>query len=103
MKGEIDYNQYLDEIIGNGEKKTVDYQRIEMIMRIYARDLKPAYDHILTCREKVNDMAAAHKADYKNGNINGDKFIKPYTAIHTELESAIEELRSLVAEAASNA
>lgn len=103
MKGEMDYNQYLDEIISNGEKKTVDYQRIEMIMSIYARELKPTYDYILTCREKVNDIAAAHKSDYKNGNINGEKFIEPYTAIHTELESAIDKLRSEVAEAAANA
>ena len=103
MKGEIDYNQYLFEITRSGEKNPIDYQRIEMIMSIYARELKPTYDYILTCREKVNDIAAAHKADYKNGNINGEKFIKPYTAIHTELESAIDKLRSEVAEAAVNA
>lgn len=103
MKNEIDYNQYLDEIISDGADKKVDFQRIEMILNIYGRELLPAYHKVLGWREKVNDIAAAHKMDYKNGKVNGERYITPYTTVHTELEKSVETLKAELAELAVNA
>lgn len=103
MKNEIDYNQYLDEIISEGADRKVDFQRIEMILHIYGRELLPSYHKVLEWREKVNDIAAAHKSDYKKGKMNGEKYVAPYTAVHTELENAVESLKKELAELAANA
>ncbi|HCH32825.1 MAG TPA: hypothetical protein DE045_07785 [Oceanospirillaceae bacterium] len=103
MKGEIDYNQYLDEIIADGADKKTDFKRIEMILHIYARELLPTYNEVLEWRGKVNDVSAAHKADYKQGKCNGEEYIKPYIAVHTQLENKVEKLKSELAELAANA
>lgn len=54
MRGEIDYNQYLDEIISDGKDAKTDFQRIEMILHIYGRELLPTYNKVLEWRAKVN-------------------------------------------------
>ncbi|MFV1872100.1 MAG: hypothetical protein ACMZ64_02065 [Oleiphilus sp.] len=102
MREEIDYNQYLDEVISDGNKNKIDFQRQEMIINIYGRELIPAYDKVLKSREKVNDIAAAHKADYKKGN-SGSKYLKPYTAAHQELEKSVENFKKQIAEVITNA
>lgn len=103
MKGEIDYNQYLDEIISDGKDQKNNFQRMEMILHIYGRELLPTYNKVLECRKKVNKISATHNADYKKGKLNGEQYIEPYTTVHLQLENAIEELKNEIAELAANA
>ncbi|EIK4762118.1 hypothetical protein ACCH75_003375 [Vibrio parahaemolyticus] len=103
MKGDIDYNQYLDEVIEDGKSSNVDFQRIEMILNIYGRELLPIYEDILKCRSKINEISAAHKADYKRGKFNGEKYLEPYSMVHTELDIKVKELKRQLAELATNA
>lgn len=103
MEGKIDYNQYLDEIISDGADNKVDFQRIEMILNIYGRELLPSYQKVLEWREKVNEIAAAHKLDYKMGNTNGEKYLGTSVAVHKELEKSVMSLKKELAELASGA
>jgi len=102
MRDEMDYNQYLDEIINSGNKNKTDFQRMEMIINIYGHELLPNYNQVLECREKVNDIAATHKSDYKKG-LNGTKYLKPYTAAHQKLDKSVEQLKNQISELAKNA
>ncbi|KZY44181.1 hypothetical protein ABMY47_10205 [Pseudoalteromonas sp. BZP1] len=101
MKGKIDYNQYLDEIIEDGNSKKVDFQRIEMILNIYGRELLPLYEDILKSREKINNMASEHKNSYREGR-DCKSYIKPYSLLHKELELQVENLKLKLAELASD-
>ncbi|MGF1887202.1 hypothetical protein L4D13_13795 [Photobacterium profundum] len=103
MKGEIEYNQYLDEIIEDGQSSKVDFQRIEMILNIYGRELLPAYKDVLKCRGKINEISGAHKEDYKQGKFDGEKYLEPYTLVHTELDLRVQKLKKQLAELAVNA
>lgn len=89
IEGKIDYHQYLDEIISDGADKKTDFQRIEMIMHIYGRELLPTYNEVSDRREKINNISAALKVDYKKGQINGEDYIALYTAAHTQLENTV--------------
>jgi len=102
MKGAIDYNQFLDEIIAESADTKTDFQRIEMILHIHARELLPTYTEVLEYRGKINDISAAHKADYKKGKQNGDDYIGSYTSAHTQLENAVGRLKNEIAELAVN-
>lgn len=103
MKGEIDYNQYLDTIIENGEKQSFDFQRIEMIINIYGKELRPAYENVLDARTKRNDIESKHKAAYRAGEFEAGRFLKRFSAAQLELEDLTEILRKQVADAAAHA
>ncbi len=103
MKGDISYNDYLDDITNEDKKHDIDFQRIEMIMNIYVPELKPAYEVVLSNREKINDISAAHKEEYKKGNIDGERFLKPSAAAHLVLEKSVDNLRLELAKVATNA
>ena len=103
MKGEIDYNEYLDKVIANGERQGFDFNRIEMIIDIYGKELRPAYEKLLEARTKRNDIEFEHKAAYKAGELEARRFIKPFSDAQIKLEELTEALRKKVAEAAIHA
>lgn len=101
LKGHIDYNKYLDMVIEDGEKIDLDYGRIEMIINIYAREIKDEYNSVQECRSLVNDLMERHKAEYKAGIIDGEKYLAPMTDAHLVLQKSIDELREKLAILAS--
>ncbi|WP_318476551.1 hypothetical protein [Photobacterium leiognathi] len=103
MKGEIDYNQYLDEIIESGQASNVDFHRLEMIINIYARELFPLYKDVLKCRDKINKISMSHKQDYMLGKFNGEEYLDIYLEAHTELNIKVKKLQEQLAELATNA
>ncbi|WP_305819619.1 hypothetical protein [Photobacterium leiognathi] len=103
MKGDIDYNQYLDEIIESGQASNVEFHRLEMIINIYARELCTLYKDVLKCRDKINKIVGAHKQDYMHGNINGEKYLDIYLKAHAELNIKVKKLQEQLAELATNA
>ena len=98
MKGEIDYNQYLDQFIADGADKNVDFQRIEMIIYLHAKELMPEYKNVLKCREKLNDIVSVHKAEYQKGVPNGTHYIAPYTRSLHRLDEAVQCLKNKIAD-----
>jgi hypothetical protein len=103
MRGEIDYNQYLDQVIEEGKKNTVDFSRLGMIVDIYAHELQSSYKKIMEARSEINKISAAHKRAYKAGDFNGEKYLKPYTDAQIKLEELTELFKKNIAEHAKNA
>ena len=103
MRGEIDYNQYLDIVIKDGKEKDVDFSRLEMIIDIYGPELIPSFNKIMEVRSELNDIAAAHRKAYNAGNLNGERFLKPYGGVQIKLEELTKSFKKEIAEYAKNA
>ncbi|WP_010176298.1 hypothetical protein [Pseudomonas sp. PAMC 25886] len=94
MKGQIDYNSYLDEINAS-TKRDIDFNRIGMIVDIYGAELEEAYQAILDIRDEINNIELAHKEDYKHGK-PGVKYLEPAANAQLKLGKACDNLKALV-------
>lgn len=103
MRGEIDYNQYLDQVIEDGNKNNVDFSRLGMIVDIYGHELQSSYKAIMDARSELNEVSIAHKRAYKDGDIGGEKYLKPYTAAQVKIEKLTESFKKEIAQYAKNA
>ena len=75
MNGHIDYNEYLDYIINEGEKNKIDFKRIDMIINIYFDKLLSFDEKVRKQMEIVNNIEYEYKKEYENGNIDGKQYI----------------------------
>ena len=103
MQGKLDYNQHLDQFIKSADKQGYDYQRLEMILDVYAHPLKPMYEKVLEARAELNKISTKHKHAYEQGDMDGERFLKSYTAAQLKIESLGEALKKEIAEHAKNA
>jgi len=103
MQGKLDYNQHLDLVINDGEKPKHDFNRLEMILGIYAHELQPYYQKVIDARSELNAIATEHKHAYEQGDIHGERFLKPYTAAQLKIEKQGEVLKEKIAEYAKSA
>lgn len=101
MKGQIDYNEYLDYINSSGVKG-VDFDRIKMIIDIYAVELESSFSEIIKVREEINDIEALHKSSYLQGQ-SGSSFLQPASNAQLKLGKVCEEFKIKVSEAARTA
>lgn len=101
VKGQIDYNAYLDKIIDNTEKQ--DFKRIEMIINIYGKELKEAYIDVLTSLEKYNKTVQEHKKAYEDGELRAIQFEKPLMDAQMKLVEFKKALKKQVSEAVVHA
>ena len=98
MQNKIDYNEYLDQFIKSGKDSLVDYHRLEMIVDIYAHELKPSWEKILAARDELNKVSAAHKRAYKTGNTDGERYLQPYTDAQLKIDELTESFKKEIAE-----
>ncbi|SDD40431.1 hypothetical protein [Paraburkholderia lycopersici] len=98
MKGQTDYNQYLDTIIAAASDDKTDFNRLEMIVRIYGGDIASAFDDALTKRDTISQIHNTHKAAYKSGE-PGDRFLAPATQAQLAFDKACKTLQKAIAEA----
>lgn len=103
MKGKLDYNQHLDQIIEKGKDQEHDFKRLEMIMDIYAHNLRPAYELVLEARSETNEISRKHRHAYERGDTDGERFLEPYTKAHLKVGKLGKELQKEIAEHAKNA
>ena len=97
MRGEIDYNQYLDMVKKDGKEKTVDFTRLSMIVDIYGHELQTSYKKIMDARDELNKVSIAHKRAYKAGDFEGETYLKPYTTAQIKLEKLTELFKKEIA------
>ena len=103
LKGEIDYNQYHDKIIEYGKEKPADFQRLEMIIDIYAPELRSTYEKVTNARTKLNSISARHWKGYDLGEFEGTKYLESYNQASLEIDKYGEQLKCEIAECARNA
>jgi hypothetical protein len=97
MQKKLTFNQHLDQVIEGGRDNKYNFSRLEMIIEIYASNLNDSYQSVLKSREELNKIATDHKLEYEAGNVDGEKFIKPFVAAQVKIEGLIEKLQSEVA------
>jgi flagellar biosynthesis chaperone FliJ len=102
MHGKIDYNQYLEIILESKGRQNYDFQRLEMIIDIYASDLKTHYDNVINAREELNEVAGQFKHDYEQGRTNGEKYLKSYVVAQNKIEALGNVLKEKISENAKN-
>lgn len=102
MRGDIDYNQYLDRVIEDGKEGVVDFSRLRMLVDIHGPSLQPSYEKIMHIRETLNEISKAHKHAYKSGDTNGTKYLKPYADAQLMLEELGEEFKREISACANN-
>lgn len=98
MKGQIDYNQYLDMVIEEGKSSQAEFVRLKMILDIYGQELKNDFKLIFDCREEINNLISKHKERYRNG-VNDPSYLEPFTTKSLEIvklgELALEKTAAL--------
>lgn len=102
MKGETDYNQYLDTFIKTHSDEKTDFGRLDMIVDIYGADIKDAYDRVMNTRSQINEIESDHKKAYQLGK-PGWPFIDPLSNAYLQLEKDGHALKEVIADAARNA
>jgi hypothetical protein len=100
MKGQTDYNQYLDTLIAMEPQS--DFSRLEMIIGIYGGSVQSKYQAAIDAREKTNSIVSSHKSSYRRGE-SGLPYLKPFTDAQLDLERVCEELKAEIANAARDA
>lgn len=98
MRGQIDYNQYLD-TINSADNKGVDFNRIEMIIDIYGSEFSTSFEKVIKVRERINAINASHKRAYLNGS-PGEDFLDAASEAQIALGKACDILKLQIAEAA---
>ena len=93
MEGKLDYNQALDLTIEGGNKEIPDFDRLQMLIDVYFPKLLEPFKHILEVRSKLNEIMALHKAEYKQGHLDGRKFVKPMLAALNLVDKAGDRLK----------
>jgi hypothetical protein len=100
MRGQYDYNTYLDSVIEYGKSQESRFIRVEMLIAIYFPNLRQPYQKVLSQREEFNKIVGAYKEAYKRGEMNGERYIEPFTQVALALDSEGETLKIAIAETA---
>ena len=100
MKGEITYNECLEQDIewGKNKKTAPIIMRFEMLIDVYFPATRIAYDKVVQLRSKLNQIEAEFKRLYENGDTDGLAFMKPYLDTERQIGVAGEALRKQVIE-----
>lgn len=99
MKGEIDYDQYFDMVIGEGKSGQVEFVRLKMILDIYGQEIKRDFQSIFDCRDEINDIISKHKERYNEDGVNDSSYFEPFATKSLEISKrgglVLEKIASL--------
>lgn len=93
MEGELNYNQALDLTIESGSRDMLDFDRLQMLIDIYFPHLQESLNKLLEVRDDLNKIMNAHKNEYKQGNLDGRKFIKSTLEALDQLDKTGDRLK----------
>ena len=102
MKGEISFNDALDLHIEWGKEKNIDYQRLDMIIEMYFKELQEPYNEVLKIRDELNDISEGYKEQYKNGDYDGKKWLLLFQPKLEQLAQKTENFRNKLTELIKN-
>lgn len=103
FENRIDYNTALDlQVEASKRRDESNWKKMIMITRIYFPTLGDHLDVILKCRDKITDIIARHKIDYRAGNARDEKWLQPLRNALIETSQASERFESAIAEEARN-
>ena len=97
MKGKLDYSQHVDLIIEKDSNKKNDFNRLEMILSIYADELKLDYDYLIESRAKSNKIWLSYRKFCEKDGLDGGKFLDPYVTASLERERLGKDFKKKIA------
>ena len=97
MHNKIHYNDYYDIVMDSSQERTYDFNRLEMILNIYAPELKDIYHNVIQARGNLNDIEGKHKQSYTRGNMDGRAFVNDYIKAQDTFENEIKILQENIA------
>lgn len=93
MKGKLTYNQYYDLSNEEIKRRSYNFGRIEMLIDVYFPSMRSAYDKITETRDELNKIISEHKRSYRIGDIDGSKFLRPFTQGQMSIDQAGEAFK----------
>lgn len=85
MKGQLTFNQALDMTIESTSKRDYDPHRVTMLINMYFSEIKPAFDEIMSIREKLNRIIDGYKEQYRTGDTDGSKWLELFQSLLEKL------------------
>lgn len=102
MAGDLDYKSALEMDKNRGEKSTVDFSRLEMLIDLYFPRLKPDYVKVIEARGIANKIMLSHQNQCLSGDIDGKKFLNPFLTAQDNFDKETDKFIKLVAEQAEH-
>ncbi len=97
VEGAIDYNEYLDAVIRNGEASDGALnKRVEMLTRIYFPTAITNLTTMRNCLDLVNRMTAMHKAAYLEGRDDAVSWAEHFDPLIKATTAAFQDYKSTV-------
>lgn len=78
MRGELTFDQALDQNIESAKDKPLDFKRLEMIVDLYFPGLRTPLDRVHAAREDANKIIEKYKKRYKERSTDGSAFLQPF-------------------------
>jgi hypothetical protein len=100
MAGELDYKSALEMDKDRGEKSTVDFSRLEMLIDLYFPSLKPGYMKVDEARGIASKIMLAHQNQCLLGDVDGKKFLAPFLNAQDNFDKETDKFIRLIAEQA---
>jgi hypothetical protein len=101
MAGAINYTSALEMDKDRGEKNTVDFSRIEMLIDLYFPTLKQDYLKVIEARGRVNKIMLTHQNQSLSGNVDGKNFLHPFLSAQDSFDKETDKFIKLIAEQAN--
>jgi hypothetical protein len=100
MEQKITFNDALDSVISDGKDQDRHFEQTNMLLAIYFPHFQGAFKKALQCRDTLNGILDDFKRSYKSGNLDGSRWLGPYTGALASIDGLAEELRKVVQEEA---
>lgn len=95
MRGELTFNQMLDQEIERGSGPQPDYARMVMLIQTQLRSLRHAWENVQRDRDRCNRIMEQHRARYRE---DGLPDLGAEAALRNELEAFTKSAETLQAE-----
>lgn len=100
MAGKLDYRSALEINKDVGEKSTVDFSRLEMLIDLYFPKLKSDYIKVIEVRGVVNKIMLEHDNQCLSGDVDGKKFLASFLNAQDNFDKEADKFIQLIAEQA---
>lgn len=80
-------------------KDAHDITRLEMLIDVYFKQIRPAYDEVVAARDYVNKIWAAFELRHRTGDIDSDPYIQSFLKAHSSVAHKGDDLKTKIVEA----
>lgn len=86
MQGKVTYSQAFDVIVENGQKRSVNFDRITLILRVYFPSLWDQFDEVHQLVLAGSEIEVDYRQAHNNGLLDGSKHLPLYEDVMIKAE-----------------